>query len=79
MTTTEQLETALVAIQTKGDKFAALMPDRIEFEYDDGVSNAECFELVNQLTDELVPRGYRVNIWYDSSSGVHKFIAIKIQ
>jgi len=79
MTTTEHLEKTLVAIQTKGDKFAALMPDAVEFDYDEVGATAEFFDLVNQLADELVPRGYRVNRWYDSSSGVHKFRATKIQ
>jgi len=79
MTTIEQLEIALKAIVAKGDKFAALMPDKVEFDYDEVGATAEFFDLVNQLADELVPRGYRVNRWYDSSSGVHKFRAIKIQ
>jgi hypothetical protein len=79
MTTIEQLEIALKAIGAKGDKFAALMPDKVEFDYHEVGATVELFELVNQLTDELVPRGYRVNKWYDSSSGVHKFRATKIQ
>lgn len=78
-----KLETALTAIEEKGDKFAALMPETIEFEYDALIAAAKCSDLdrneilIKLLIEELIRRGYTVQRWYDHASFSYKFRATK--
>jgi len=58
MTTTEQLEIALKAIQEKGDKFAALMPDRFEFDVETKHHNDRNHALIERLKSVLDSKGY---------------------